>query len=214
MNGQELRVFLDRALERFASSAEELRDLDAALGDGDLGITISAATRGAREALTRLTPDSSPSDVLFAIAPAIANANPSTFAALAAGALIAGARTITDANNLGRDEILRLGRSAAAAIGTRGEAAVGDKTVLDAIVPSLDAAEAWTGDPASTLEVAIRAATRGVDDTAKLISRRGRASWIGERGRGHPDPGATAYVRFLEAMRSVMLAGEPPTADA
>jgi dihydroxyacetone kinase-like protein len=47
----------------------------------------------------------------------------------------------------------------------------------------------------------IAAARKGIEDTAPLVSRKGRAAWLGERTIGHPDPGATAYLRFLEAIR-------------
>jgi dihydroxyacetone kinase len=46
----------------------------------------------------------------------------------------------------------------------------------------------------------IAAARTGIDDTASVVSRKGRAAWLGERTIGHPDPGATAYLRFLEAL--------------
>ena len=47
----------------------------------------------------------------------------------------------------------------------------------------------------------VAAAAQGVDETANAIAQRGRASWVGERGVGHPDGGATAVLRFLEALR-------------
>jgi dihydroxyacetone kinase len=47
----------------------------------------------------------------------------------------------------------------------------------------------------------IKAARQGVDETTPTISRRGRASWLGERTKGHPDPGAMAYLRFLESLQ-------------
>jgi len=46
----------------------------------------------------------------------------------------------------------------------------------------------------------VAAARKGVEDTAAGVSRKGRAAWLGERTIGHPDPGATAYLRFLEAL--------------
>jgi len=51
------------------------------------------------------------------------------------------------------------------------------------------------------LDAMVEAARRGVDETAGLQSRRGRAAWLGERSSGHADPGATAYLRLLEALR-------------
>ncbi|HVA86508.1 MAG TPA: DAK2 domain-containing protein [Candidatus Saccharimonadales bacterium] len=216
MNGSHLGRLLDAALERLAASAEELRDLDAALGDGDLGITIAGGTAAARTAIAGLPSDATPHDVLLAIAPAVARANPSTFGTLTAFALMAGARSIPDAADLTREDVVRVGRAAIEAIATRGKSAVGDKTVLDALVPSVDAidgceaesAAASGGATLAALDLAIEAARRGVDETKGLTSRRGRAAWIGDRGQGTPDAGATAYLRFLEGLRAAIAAGD------
>ena len=101
----------------------------------------------------------------------------------------------------------RAARAAADTIAARGKSAVGDKTLLDALVPSLDAAEAAVAGGAAALAAATAAARNGVAETAGLVSQRGRAAWIGERGRGHPDAGATVYLRFLEALPAPSSAG-------
>ena len=89
-------------------------------------------------------------------------------------------------------------------IATRGKSAVGDKTVLDALVPSLDAAETALADGGSgALPAAVTAARDGVEASANLVSRRGRAAWVGERGQGSRDGGAVAWLRLLEAMAAV-----------
>ncbi|MEX1172635.1 MAG: DAK2 domain-containing protein [Chloroflexota bacterium] len=201
MTGDDLHRLLDAALETFVSSADELRDLDAATGDGDLGVTVRGGVAAAQAALSELEPGASPADVVRAVASAIARSNPATFSTLSASALLAAAKAIDGIDDLGRSDLLRFGRAAADTIALRGKATLGDKTVLDALVPSLDAAEAAASDE-SAFEAAVGAARQGVDTTAALVARRGRAAWIGERGRGHPDAGATAYLRFLEAIGS------------
>jgi phosphoenolpyruvate---glycerone phosphotransferase subunit DhaL len=92
-----------------------------------------------------------------------------------------------------------MSQQAVPAIAKRGKAEVGDKTVLDALVPSVTALEASTSD--ESLGAMIAAARKGTEDTTASVSRRGRAAWLGERTIGHPDPGATAYLRFLEALQ-------------
>jgi phosphoenolpyruvate---glycerone phosphotransferase subunit DhaL len=206
MTGDELRALLGRVLPDLAESREELRDLDAAIGDGDLGITVAEGAAAAVTALDALPTGATPAEVIRAVGPAVARANPSTFAALIAGALLAAAREVSDAEAIGTREAILIGRTAAAAIAARGKSAVGDKTILDALVPSLDAAE---GDPSDPLRDALAAARAGLEATRDMTSRRGRASWIGERTRGHLDPGAAAYVRFLEAVSAAVPAREP-----
>ena len=199
MNGAGMVALLDEALARLGESRDELRDLDAALGDGDLGVTVSKGCEAVRARLADLTKPS-PADVLRTAGTAFASANPSTMAALVGGALLTGAKTVAEATDLGPGEAIAFVRAAAASIATRGKAQLGDKTILDAILPSLDALDATTdGD---RLEAMVTAARRAVDETTPLQSRRGRAAWIGERGAGHPDPGATAYLRLLEALHA------------
>ena len=200
MNGEGMVALLDQALAQLGESRDELRDLDAALGDGDLGVTVSKGCEAVREALANLTKPS-PAEVLRTAGTAFASANPSTMAALVGGALLAAAKTVPQATDLGPEEVIAFARVAAESIATRGKAQLGDKTILDAIWPSLDALDATT-DRGDRLHAMVTAARRAVDETTPLQSRRGRAAWIGERGAGHPDPGATAYVRLLEALHA------------
>ena len=199
MNGPELRVVLDRALELIAKNEDELRALDSAVGDGDLGITVSRGAEAARKAIAALPPAAAPSEIIRTLATTIASANPSSFSALVATGLLAAARSVAGIDSLGVSDVVTMAQHAVPAIAKRGKADVGDKTMLDAIVPSVDALEANPTDGA--LDAMIIAARKGIDETAGGVSRKGRAAWLGERSIGHADPGATAYLRFLEALR-------------
>lgn len=197
MRSAELIGRIDGALAHLEGCADELRDLDAALGDGDLGITVASGCQAVREALAGLADDALPAQVVKTAAAAFAKANPSTMAALVGGALLAAARGLGDREDVDRAAAIAIGRAAAESIATRGKAQLGDKTVLDALVPSLDAMEAT---PDAPLAVGIDAARRAVEETRSLQSMRGRAAWMGERSKGLQDPGATAYLRFLEGL--------------
>jgi dihydroxyacetone kinase-like protein len=197
MRTPELIATIDGALVHLEGCADELRDLDAALGDGDLGVTVAAGSRAVRQALAELDGDVLPAQVLKTAAGAFAKANPSTMAALVGGALLAAARGLGDAEELDRAAAIAVGRAAAESISTRGKAQIGDKTVLDALVPSLDDMESASDAP---LAAGVAAARRAVEETRSLQSMRGRASWLGERSKGLQDPGATAYLRFLEGL--------------
>ena len=199
MTGAQLRVLLDRALELVAKNEDELRDLDSAIGDGDLGITVSRGAEAARKAIAALPPAATPSEIIRAFATTIASANPSSFSALVATGLLAASRSVAGTESLTLADAVTMAQQAVPAIAKRGKAEVGDKTMLDAIVPSVAALEANPSDRA--LDAMIAAARKGIDDTAQGVSRKGRAAWLGERTIGHPDPGATAYLRFLEALR-------------
>jgi dihydroxyacetone kinase-like protein len=197
MRTAELIRTIDVALAYLEGCADELRDLDAALGDGDLGVTVAAGCQAVRATLAELSDDALPAQVLKAAAGAFAKANPSTMAALVGGALLAAARGIGDTDHVDRPAAIAVGRAAAESISTRGKAQIGDKTVLDALVPSLDAMESASDAP---LAAGVAAARQAVEETRSLQSMRGRASWMGERSKGLQDPGATAYLRFLEGL--------------
>ena len=200
MNVAELRAILLEALPRLELSRDELRDLDAAIGDGDLGITVGDGSAAARAALLALPDDRPVGAILFAIAPAVARANPSTFAGLVATALLAAYRSLGEREDVDFEAGLTAARAGADAIAARGKAVLGDKTLLDALVPSLEAAAAH---PEAPLAAALEAARAGVEATRALTSQRGRAAWLGERTQGHADPGATAYLRLLEVLAAV-----------
>lgn len=197
MQTPELIRTLDVALKHLATCSDELRDLDAALGDGDLGITVSAGSAAVIAACASVAEDATPATVLRTAAGAFANANPSTMAALVGGALLAAARAIGDVRDVDLRVGLTIGTVAAESIAMRGKSKVGEKTLLDAIVPALEAMESAPDD---VLAAGIQAAREGVEQTRSLQSMRGRAAWLGERSKGLQNPGATAFLRFLEGL--------------
>lgn len=203
MNGHELCRVLGSVVTRLEAEAEEFRSLDAAVGDGDLGVTVAKGAAAVRGTVAEQPDDTSVADVMAAAAKAFANANPSTFSALVAAGLRRAAQAV------GEDPVGVAGAAAAArafldTVADKGKAQPGDKTMLDAVQPSVEALEVQTdagATGAASLEAAVAAARQGVEDSTALVSRKGRARWVGERTRGHPDPGATVYLRFLEAWR-------------
>jgi len=88
----------------------------------------------------------------------------------------------------------------------RGRAEAGDKTMVDALLPARDAlrdAAAAGADLASGLAGAAAAAEEGMRATTPLVAKKGRASYLGERGAGHQDPGATSAYLLLKAAADV-----------
>jgi dihydroxyacetone kinase-like protein len=196
----ELTALIEAAMGGLAASRDELRQLDAAIGDGDLGITVGDGAAAVRQALADQPPQSV-ADVLRSCARSFARANPSTISGLVAAGLLAAARQLDQAAGLDRAAAVDLLAAATAAIAERGGAAAGDKTILDALLPSLDALRAApAGADAAALRAMISAAADGIERTRGQESRRGRAAWVGERSIGHADGGAVAYQRLLESI--------------
>ena len=189
-----------------------------------LGITISAGARAVIEALKAMPtePEPAPSDVARACAKAFANANPSTMAALVAGGLLAGSKVWVGCEDITAVEAEAFIRAAASSISHRGKSQVGDKTILDAMVPPVDSlARSIEANPAvaqdsalaaAALDSAIADAGEAVVATRDLQSQRGCASWLQDRSIGLQDPGATAFLRALEAWRDASTGARGPRA--
>jgi dihydroxyacetone kinase-like protein len=89
----------------------------------------------------------------------------------------------------------------------RGKAAVGDKTMVDALAPGVEALETAASDNAdlaAALRMAAAAAEEGMKATTDLTARRGRASYLGERSVGHQDPGATSIHLIIKTLHEVV----------
>jgi dihydroxyacetone kinase-like protein len=201
VNGDQLRTLLVTALPLLAEAKDELRSLDAAIGDGDLGITVS---KGAEAVVTELAAGSGPvmpADVLKATAKRFASANPSTMSALVAAGLLAAIKQLGEVEDIDRPGAVALLTAVTERIAERGGAQPGDKTVIDALLPSIEVLVRGAKTPAPQLLSAM--ATTVSDEVARLAgaqSRRGRAAWVGERSMGEPDGGMVAYQRLLEAL--------------
>lgn len=191
-----VRRAVRNVVDELPGHSDELRELDAALGDGDLGITVTAGCAAVAARLDELPATAAGSAVLREVGMAFASANPSTFAALVGGGLIAASAELDDDRQPTTVDAVVVGRAVARSVAEKGGAAIGDKTLLDVLLPVLDALEA---DP-QDLGAARATAWAQVDRIAVLTSRRGRAAWHQSRSVGLRDPGSVAVARILDAL--------------
>ena len=188
------------ALSRVAAAmqgaaAAELNAADGALGDGDLGITVS---RGFAEAAQADLPD----DLGLAFmecAKAMQRVSSSSYGTLLATAAMSAAKALKGRSEMQLSETPALIEGALAAMMARGKGALGDKTVLDV----LDAmAKAMRDAPADELYGrGLSAARTTLEDFKGKQNRLGRARMFGEASIGLYDPGQLALVRIVEALR-------------
>lgn len=185
--------------------ASELRELDAALGDGDLGITVGDGSTAARLAVEALPVDAHPSEIFKAIGAAFASANPSTYAALVGSGLMASGRAVAEVTTFSTPELAVAGRALLEHIKQRGGAELGDKTVVDVIDPVVAILENSTNlSPRELADVSVQVARDAVAQGASRTSKRGRASWVGDRSVGHRDPGSVAFLRLIEEIQPTL----------
>lgn len=197
-----VRAGLERIARALAAHADELNALDAAMGDGDMGVTMRLGSQGVMAELAGLD-DADAATLVTRAGMAFNRAAASTIGALiATGCLRAGA----EVKGAERINLALLGRAlgmAEAGIRARGKAQRGDKTLLDALIPAAEAVQEAATSGAGLVEagrLALAAAEAGRLATAGLQSRVGRAGWVGERTIGHADPGATAVVIAIRAL--------------
>lgn len=199
-------------MRRFADSMAEHRqqlvDLDTAIGDGDHGTNMDRGMKKAMQKLAEAPPGDSGA-TLKAVAMALVSS-----VGGAAGPLY-GTLLLQMGNTLaGRDEIDAVTFAAAWRRGldgvvARGKAQPGDKTMVDALTPAVEALER-ADDLDAALADAAEAAEQGMYATTPLVARRGRASYLGERSAGHQDPGATSsYYLVKSAVEAFTQSGVP-----
>ena len=178
-------------------SADELNAADGLLGDGDLGITM---VRGFREIIE--VRDSLPDDVgmaLFQCAKAFTKSSGSSYGTLLATGLISVAKKKKGQQEIQVEEISALLNDALDAMKQRGKAELGDKTVLDVIAASSQAAKDQS-DGSSVLIAINDAVTSTIDEFRSRQSKIGRARIFSEKSIGLDDPGMLAFRKMLEAL--------------
>lgn len=175
----------------------ELTRMDQIVGDGDIGRSLaggSEALIAERDVLAQLEGAAFWRHVGAVVRRSTGGTSGPLYAILAIGAANALEGTDGDAGSL-------LGAAFAGgvqALQELGGAMPGDRTMVDALVPAMNAL-AEAGSPAERLEAAAKAAREGAEATRNLAARRGRSSYVGDRVIGHPDPGAVAVAIWLEA---------------
>jgi dihydroxyacetone kinase-like protein len=199
---------LSRACRRIERETERLSELDAACGDGDHGVSMARGFRAVEKKLRtarfedpasvlRITGQTLVSSVGGATGPLLGTLFLEAAKALAsseeaaAGRRGVGTRSLAAAFRAGLDGVCR-----------RGGAKPGDKTMVDSLLPAVEALEAAAGsgaEPGAALVLAARAARSGAAATAGMTARQGRARYLGERARGFEDAGANSVAALFEA---------------
>jgi phosphoenolpyruvate---glycerone phosphotransferase subunit DhaL len=194
--------WMNRFAGEMSEHREELVALDTAIGDGDHGTNMN---RGMVKAVERLgaAEQGDPGAVLKTVAMALV----STVGG-AAGPLY-GTLFLQMGNALAGQPEVELPAYAAAwrkgleGVQARGKAIAEDKTMVDALIPGVEALEA-ASDLDGGLREAVQAAHEGMKATIPMVARKGRASYLGERSKDHQDPGATStYYLFKSAAEAL-----------
>ena len=197
--------FLAVACRVIGERAPDLDRLDAALGDGDHGENMVSGFESVVRALDEDMPTDT-GEVLRRVGHTLVSSVGGASGPLYGTAFIEAGIALHGRDSLDLPALARGFEAAAAGLARRGRCVVGDKTIYDSLHPAaLAVAEAAQRGATigEALVAATRAARRGMVDTIPLVARRGLALRLGERSRGHQDPGATSCFLMIRATLTV-----------
>lgn len=186
-----------------------LSELDGIIGDGDHGITMEIGWKAVQHALEDGQGDETIEAICKRMAKAFLDAVGASSGPLYATAFLRAGTAVSNRLNLDATGMVDWLAAASQGIRDRGRAEPGDKTMIDAWVPAVEAAIAAAQSGQSTLDVLIAArdgAEAGMKATTAMESRRGRSAKLGERSIGHIDPGAASTFVTLHAMAQALQA--------
>ncbi|MFQ4147960.1 dihydroxyacetone kinase subunit DhaL [Arthrobacter sp. LAPM80] len=193
--------WLRRSAAVVAENRVMLIELDREIGDGDHGENLD---RGFSAIVAKLDEESpaTPGAAFKLAAMTLMSKVGGAAGPLYGTAFLRAATAVGDADELDSGLLSAALAAARDGVVARGKAEVGEKTMIDAWTPAVDAAAAAAANglsPAQTLAAAASAAQSGAESTDPLIARKGRASYLGERAIGHRDPGAASSALILQA---------------
>jgi phosphoenolpyruvate---glycerone phosphotransferase subunit DhaL len=191
-----------------AESVKDRRDyltqLDAAIGDGDHGVNMDRGFDAVGKALAGQDASLPPGKLLTLAGKTLVSTVGGASGPLWGTAFRRAGRALGDGEEFDGQDLLRALQAALDGVVELGAAQPGDKTMVDALGPAIDALRAALdgGEPLErALEAAAAAAEEGARATVPLQARKGRASYLGERSIGHQDPGATSAVLIVAALQ-------------
>lgn len=188
------------------TNRDYLIEIDAAMGDGDLGITMARGFAAADDQLQELG-DEDPGKMLTKAGTAIAQAAPSTMGTLIATGFMRGGKAIAGATSIGTAELAAFFEAFTEGLMQRGKAGPGEKTIIDIFKPAGDAcrAAADSGTPlVEAVQQIVEAAENANEACTQLQAQHGRAAYYQEQSVGKVDPGAAAGVIVLQGFKDYL----------
>lgn len=200
-------------LSRFRTAVHEhraeLTELDSAIGDADHGANLSRGMDAVGESVAASEP-ARLGDLFKTVGMTLVSTVGGASGPLYGTFFLRMGTSVGAAETLDTAALGAALRAGAEGVVARGKAAPGDKTMIDALAPAIEAWDAATAEgktPAEAASAAADAAATGRDATIPLVAKKGRASYLGERSAGHLDPGAASATLLFEALRDALAGG-------
>ncbi|MFJ6324705.1 MULTISPECIES: dihydroxyacetone kinase subunit DhaL [unclassified Rhizobium] len=201
------RTMMHTVGEQIIAEKNWLSELDGIIGDGDHGVTMEIGWKAVQHALEDIQDDETIEGICKRMAKAFLDAVGASSGPLYATAFLRAGMAVSHRLNLDGAGMAQWLSAACQGIRDRGRAEPGDKTMIDAWVPAVEAASQVAENGGTVLQVLMAArdgSEAGMKATAALESRRGRSAKLGERSIGHIDPGAASTFVTLRAMTAAL----------
>jgi dihydroxyacetone kinase-like protein len=199
----QILAWLTKCAEVLFENKTYLTELDSAIGDADHGINME---RGFKKVLTQLpgVADSDIGNILKTTGMALISSVGGAGGPLYGTLFMRAGMSLSGKQELTAEDMVVMLQAAVEGVVQRGKANLGDKTMVDALTPAVEAfrvtVETNGGDIVEGMQHAVAAAEQGMKDTIPMLAKKGRASYLGERSIGHQDPGATSSYLILKVL--------------
>ena len=202
LNAEDARNMLLYIADKIIDARPYLTEADSVIGDGDHGINMAAGMQKVKKKLMEQGVEENAyqhfEDAGQAMLMSMGGASGVIFGNL----FLAGAKEAEPAAVITGEDLIRMEQKSLGAIQEIGKAALGDKTMVDALIPAVEAMEAHAGEDLLTiLKAAEEGARQGMENTKKYTAKFGRSKSLMERAVGHQDAGATSVYLIFRGMR-------------
>lgn len=205
VDGKKLTAVLMQISHKMTEQKDYLTRLDAAIGDSDHGINMARGFEAVEKKLPSLA-DKDIGTILKTVGLTLVSTVGGASGPLYGSAFMKAGVAMAGKEDMDLSDFLEAMRTGVEAVQMRGRAGAGEKTMLDSMLPAMDAMEEEASANAqihTVLKAGVIAAWDGVEGTKDMIATKGRASYLGERSVGHQDPGATSFAYMLETIASM-----------
>jgi dihydroxyacetone kinase-like protein len=198
LNKDDIIKILQNLKKLFNDNRDYLVELDARMGDGDLGLTMSKAFTAVYDEL-RDTAETDIGKVLMKAGMLMAKAAPSTMGTLMGTGFMRGGKAVSGKDEISTADLAEFFQAFVTGIMERGKAKPGEKTIIDSLKPAADTLKELKGeDVVKALQEALRSSENGLESTKNMVAQHGRIAYYKEQSKGQVDPGATAGVILIK----------------
>lgn len=202
LSAEDTRNMLLYVADKIIANKPYLTEVDSAIGDGDHGIGMAGGMQKAKKKLLRMQGEENAYHLFETAGEAMLMSMGGASGVIFGSLYLAGAKGMEPKGVITAEDLAAMERKSLAAIQERGGAQVGDKTMVDALAPAVEALEANSGKGLLEMLKATEDAARcGMENTKKYVAKFGRAKSLLERAIGHQDAGATSVYLIFQGMR-------------